>query len=59
MFRSRGITHARYTTSRHTQHEIVRVEQFTVLLRTHMQMMIGDGICTINTIAAMCSLENA
>ena len=59
MCRSALITHARYTTSRHTQHEIVRVEQFTVLLRTHMQMMIGDWIGTINTIAVMCALENA
>ena len=40
-------------------HKIVRDEQFNVLLRTHMQMMIGDWIGLIKTIAAMCYLENA
>ena len=58
MFRSRthGILHDKQAHA--AAHEIVRDEQFNVLLRTHMQMMIGDWIVTIKTIAAMYYLEN-
>ena len=58
MFRSR--THGTRQARAHAAaHEIVRHEQFNVLLRTHMQMMIGDLIGTIKTIAAMYYIKNA